>query len=296
MPEEFHAMRMLLEHPEDISVPQDPAWYVRGLLPSRNPARPHQVVLTQTGDTGMNAAADAATNLSRSFPTVDCLLMVGIAAGVPDVLVPQRHVRLGDIVVPTWGIVDYGHVIVQGGRVELRQPFPRPWQLLRRVANQLQAAELAGTRPWEQWLDTSRSPHLAGYGRPADDTDVLAAPTPGARPLQHPPGIHSGHRAGLPKVHYGLVGSANVSLRDAQVRDQLAAEYNLRAFEMEGAGVGTSAFLNDRHWFMVRGISDYADRGFGPVWRNYASLAAAAYVRALLGACQPINTKPGRLD
>jgi len=87
----------------------------------------------------------------------------------------------------------------------------------------------------------------------------------------------------------GLIGSANVSLRDAQLRDQLAAEHHLRAFEMEGAGVGTSAFLNNRDWFMVRGISDYADRGFGTDWRNYAALAAAAYVRALLGVCQPIG-------
>jgi nucleoside phosphorylase len=125
---------------------------------------------------------------------------------------------------------------------------------------------------------------------------VLAAPTPGARPPAAPAADPQRNRAGLPKVHYGRVGSANISLRDAQVRDQLATEYNLRAFEMEGARVGTSAFLNDRHWFMVRGISDYADRGFGTVWRKYASLAAAAYIRTLLGACQPIGGNTERPD
>src|SRR5262249_52485857 len=155
MPEEFHAMRMLLEHPEETSVPPDFARYVRGTLPSRDAGRSHQVVLTQTGDTGTNAAADAATNLSRSFPTVDCLLMVGIAAGVPDLRVPERHVRLGDVVVATLGIVDYAHVVVRDGRVELRRTFPRPWQLLRRVAATLQADELCGERPWERWLDIS---------------------------------------------------------------------------------------------------------------------------------------------
>lgn len=294
MPEEFHAMLMLLEQAQEISVPPDPARYVSGVLPSRDPARPHHVVLTKTGGTGMNAAADATTNLSRSFPSVDCLLVVGIAAGVPDVQVPQRHVRLGDIVVATWGIADYKHVIARDGREEPRQQFPRPSPLLHRAAEQLQTDELAGVRPWEQWLDTSRSPHLAGYDRPADNTDVLAAHPPGSRRPRHPPRTRSGHRPGWPKVHYGRVGSASVSLRDAQLRDQLAAEHNLRAFEMEGAGVGTSAFLNDRNWFMVRGISDYADSGFGTTWRKYASLAAAAYVRALLGACQPIGTGAGR--
>jgi nucleoside phosphorylase len=294
MPEEFHAMRTLLEHLREASAPLDFARYLRGTLPSRDAARPHQVVLTQTGDTGTSAAADAATNLSRSFPTVDCLLMVGIAAGVPDLRVPQRHVRLGDIVVATWGIVDYAHVVVRAGRVELRQPFPRPWQLLRRVASTLQADELRGDRPWEQWLDIAGNRDLAEYGRPPDTTDVLTPPAPGSRRPRHPSRAHSGHRPGLPKVHHGLIGSANISLRDAELRDQLATEHHLRAFEMEGAGVGTSAFLNDRHWFMVRGISDYADRGFGTTWRKYASLTATAYVRALLGACQPIGPDPGR--
>src|SRR5262249_33755303 len=296
MPEEFHAMRTLLEHPEDTSVPPDFARYVRGTLPSRDAARPHQVVLTQTGDTGTNAAADAATNLSRSFPTVDCLLMVGIAAGVPDLRVPQRHGRLGDIDVALRGSGDCPHVVGGDGGVELRQPYPRPWQLLRRVAATMQADELRGDRPWEQWLDISGNPELAEYGRPPDATDVLTASAPGARRPRHPPRNRSRHPPGPPQGHQGPIGSANASLRDAELRDHLATEYNLRAFEMEGAGVGTSAFLNDRHWFMVRGISDYADRGFGTTWRNYASQAAAAYVRALLSACQPIGPDAGRPD
>src|SRR5262249_58621452 len=104
--------------------PLDFARYLRGTLPSRDAARPHQVVLTQTGDTGTNAAAGAATNLSRSFPTVDCLLMVGIAAGVPDLRVPQRHVRRGDTVVATLGIVDYAHLGVRDGREEPRPTLP----------------------------------------------------------------------------------------------------------------------------------------------------------------------------
>jgi nucleoside phosphorylase len=69
----------------------------------------------------------------------------------------------------------------------------------------------------------------------------------------------------------------------------LAAEHNIRALEMEGAGVGTSAFLNDRDWFMVRGVSDYADSSYTFRWRPYAALAAAAYVKALLGASYPFD-------
>lgn len=290
MPLELHAMRSLLEDVRDASVPRDAAFYVSGTLPSRDDSVPHRVILAQTGATGNNAAADAATNLSRSFPTVDCLIMTGIAAGVPNPGDPARHVRLGDIVLATWGIVDYDHVVVRDGQVELRQTFPRPWPMLSRVADQLEADEHRGLRPWERWLDISGRPDLAAYARPPEATDVLEPADADAhtRRPRHPRRASTGHRAGWPKVHKGRIGSANASLRDGRLRDMLAAQHNLRAVEMEGAGLGTSAFLNDRHWFMVRGISDYADRSFNSRWRNYAALAAASYVRALLAACHPI--------
>ncbi|MBP2326641.1 nucleoside phosphorylase [Kibdelosporangium banguiense] len=287
MPLEFHAMRSLLDDVQEATLPLDHARYVRGVLPSLDPDSPHHVVLAQTGATGTNPAADAATNMARSFPTVTGLIMTGIAAGVPDPRDPQRHVRLGDIVVASWGIVEYEHVVVREGEgVELRETFPRPWQKLCRGADRLEADEEEDLRPWEQWLDVSATPSLARYARPSDDTDLLAPGPDGVRP-RHPRRSASKHRAGWPKVHQGRIGSANVSLRDGRIRDQLAAQYGLRAFEMEGAGVGTSAFLNDRHWFMVRGISDYADKSFGTPWRRYAALAAAAYVRALLAVSQP---------
>jgi nucleoside phosphorylase len=288
MPLEFHAMRSLLADAHEATAPVDHAHYVRAVLPSGDPELPHHVVLAQTGATGTNAAADAAANMSRSFPTVSCLIMTGIAAGVPNPRQPQCHVRLGDVVLATWGIVDYDHVVVREDKDKaLRATFPRPWQLLCRVANRLQADEEAGQRPWEHWLNVSGNPNLSQYGRPPDNTDQLAPGQGGVRP-RHPRRSASGHRAGWPKIHQGLIGSANVSLRDGRIRDQLAALHNLRAIEMEGAGVGASAFLNDRHWFMVRGISDYADSSYNDRWRKYAALAAAAYVRALLNACQPV--------
>jgi nucleoside phosphorylase len=291
MPVEFHAMRALLDDRHDAAVPVDRAHYVRGVLPSHDPEWPHRVVLAQTGATGTTAAADAATNMYRSFPSVTCLVMTGIAAGVPDPANPLRHVRLGDIVVATWGIVDYDHVVVtDGGKTSLRATFPRPWNHLCRVADLLEADEYVDQRPWEQWLDVTGKPDLARYQRPPDNTDRLAPTGPdGSRP-RHPHRTTSGHRPGWPKVHKGLIGSANTSLRDAALRDRLAAEHNMRAIEMEGAGVGTSAFLNDRHWFMVRGISDYADSSYGHHWRPYAALAAAAYVRALLATSPPLTT------
>jgi len=112
LPEEFAAVRAVLDNPRGPqTVAGDRAQYVLGTLPSRDDDRPHEIVLTLLGDTGNSAAAESCANLIRSFPSVNTVVMCGIACGVPDPRQPERHVRLGDILVATWGIADYDHVV-----------------------------------------------------------------------------------------------------------------------------------------------------------------------------------------
>ena len=67
----------------------------------------HTVVLAMSG-MGNSQAAARATNLLRDFPTITHIIMVGIAAGVPNLKSPEDHVRLGDIVVSgEHGIIQY---------------------------------------------------------------------------------------------------------------------------------------------------------------------------------------------
>lgn len=40
-----------------------------------------------------------------------------------------------------------------------------------------------------------------------------------------------------PAIHYGLIASANQLMKDARVRDKLAAEKDILCFEMEAAGL-----------------------------------------------------------
>src|SRR5690242_14314821 len=104
LPEEFTAMRAMIERPVDRRVAGDTATYVYGTMRSASRGRQHRVVLTLLGETGNDAAAHGCANLVRSFPTVEQVLMVGVAAGVPAPHDAARHVRLGDVVVSTWGI------------------------------------------------------------------------------------------------------------------------------------------------------------------------------------------------
>lgn len=289
IPEEFAAMRALLEQPTEYFVDGDPAPYVLGTLPSRESARCHQTVLTLLGATANNAAANGCTNLVRSFPSVIAIVMVGIAAGIPNPYRPSRHVRLGDIVVASQGLVDYDHIRASADGVQSRRPFPLPSTRLVRCADMLKADELSGVRPWEHWLEEGRPRHLAGYGRPPQHTDVLHD-TAGNR-LHHPHRNISGHRKGYPKVHYGAIGSADRSLRDPTTRDQLAVRHGFLALEMEGAGIGSSSFLNNLEWFVIRGISDYGDGHRSEEWRRHASLVASCYLRALLNKCLPLESQ-----
>jgi nucleoside phosphorylase len=173
LPEEFHAMRTMVDDPQLGYVDGDQADYVHGTVPSRDPERPHQVVVTLTGDTASHPAAHDAANLARSFTSVQCVIMTGIAASVPNLAKPDEHVRLGDIVVADWGVISYGHIVVTGGTSELRQVFPPPWARLLRANRLLSANGLAGERPWEQWLEANQRGPLADHRRPPARTDVL---------------------------------------------------------------------------------------------------------------------------
>jgi nucleoside phosphorylase len=258
LPEEFAAVRSFTDRSCLANVDGDRADYFIGTMPSSVPDRAHQVTLTMLSETGNDAAASACANLLRSYPSVRCLLMVGIAAGVPNPGRPERHVRLGDIVVAK-GIAEYDSVRENHDGPTSRRAFP----------------------PWEDLLAVQLR-FFPRFRRPPDFTDVLYSSRRDDSQVPHPDMTLSGHRPGQPKVHSGLIASGDRSLRSARKRDQIAARHDVLAIEMEGKGIGNTGFYEGVEWLAVRGISDYGDRHVTPSWRNYASMAAAAYVRALL--------------
>jgi nucleoside phosphorylase len=280
LPGEFAAMRSFIDNPRWANVDGDRADYLLGTMPSAGRSRVHTVALTLLGDTGNDAAASACTNLLRSYRSVRCLLMAGIAAGVPDPGRPERHVRLGDVVVAR-GIVAYDRVRENDDGPVSRRAFPPPSPVLQRRARLLRAGEMTGDRPWEDLL-VSQARRFPAFARPPEAADVLYSADGSGTRIPHPDMALSGHRPGRPKLHSGLIASGDRSLRSARKRDEIAARYDVLAIEMEGKGIGNTGFYEGVEWFTVRGISDYGDRHATPAWRNYAAMAAAAYVRALL--------------
>jgi hypothetical protein len=171
-----------------------------------------------------------------------------------------------------------------GGREELRRPAARPSVPLKNAARKLRVDAESGKRAWEPILATRGRGAAEDYSRPPASSDVLVDDD--GNIVAHPPPATTGHVRGRPKVHYGWIGSGGKLINSAAERNRLARTFRLIGFDMEGDGISDAAYLQRVDWFMVRGVSDYGS-GKNDQWHRYASLAAAAYVRALLGRLDP---------
>jgi nucleoside phosphorylase/tetratricopeptide (TPR) repeat protein len=279
LPKEHVAVKAMLDGPVDHDD------YVLGEMPAKGGGT-HVVALLRTG-MGTTLAAAKTAKLLATRESIDAILMVGIAGGVPNTASPWDHVRLGDIVVSDHrGVIDYGHVsetrrdgkLVTEHRNPPRPPSPR----LLDAVDDLIGAEHEGKRPWLDLI--SRGDHLRNSARPADETDVLLGGE------VHP--ADDERRAGEPRVFHGPIASASVLLKDPEKRDELLARFGVRAVEMEGAGIADAAWDGEVGYLVVRGICDYCDEIKGYLWQEYAAIIAAAYARAVLGRMLSRNPGP----
>jgi nucleoside phosphorylase len=80
-----------------------------------------------------------------------------------------------------------------------------------------------------------------------------------------------------PAVHFGLMASGDVVMKSGPHRDRIAAEEDVIAFEMEGAGVWDSFPT-----VVIKGVCDYADSHKNKKWQAYAAATAAACAKGFL--------------
>lgn len=80
-----------------------------------------------------------------------------------------------------------------------------------------------------------------------------------------------------PVIHYGLIASGNLMVKNSSVRDWLSRELGVYCVEMEAAGL-----MDNFPCLVIRGICDYADSHKNKQWQGYAAATAAAYAKELL--------------
>ncbi|KAL8410607.1 hypothetical protein RB596_000333 [Gaeumannomyces avenae] len=258
---------------------------------------------------GTTAAAIVATNMLRSFPNIRIGLMVGIAGGAPS---PDHDIRLGDIVVSSRGGSTKGAVLQYDyGKTIQNQAFShtgfmdQPPAVLRIAVGSLAAQhEEKGGHQFESQIAellNERPPRVQQkFSRPLSASDRLyqshvvhSDSCSNAACSTDPKHLVTRQKRSEheddPAIHYGLIASANQLMKDAQIRDKLAAEHGVLCFEMEAAGL-----MNHFPCLVIRGICDYSDSHKNKEWQGFAAIMAAAYARDLLKQIVPSKVEAER--
>jgi len=260
----------------------------------------HNVVIAALpdGEYGTACAASIARDMLHSFPNVKIGLMVGVGGGAPS----QDHdIRLGDVVVSiprngNGGVFqyDFGKTI-QDQTFRATGFLDQPPTILRTAVTTLRSHyEFYGHKLRED-IDSvlEKYPRLRQkYQRPDPSTDRLFRPevthdsSCGADCSLYQTNLMPRHSRtddkDDPAIHYGLIASGNQLMKDAILRDKLAAEKEVLCFEMEAAGL-----MNHFPCLVIRGICDYSDSHKNKGWQGYAAMVAAAYAKDLLRLILP---------
>jgi len=264
----------------------------------------HVVVVVRTSAMGNVPAAEAIAQVRDDCPRLQHVIFSGIAGGAPNPARVERHVRLGDIVVATDCIVNYGNRKEHEDRQEVR---PQQVQIidgpLTSAVRRLENAAVSGQRPWDGYIDdlTKRN---SDFRRPPPETDQLieASSLPIVsryrmfdRTVAHPLDPARTLKPLYPKIFLGRIASADVVQASPTMRDRIRDEQRVLAFEMEGYGFSFGAMNRQLNFIVVRGVCDYANarknRTSEDQWQRYAANTAAAYTLAII---REIPTSPAR--
>ncbi|EWY89573.1 hypothetical protein FOYG_10393 [Fusarium oxysporum NRRL 32931] len=278
----------------------------------------HNVVIAVLpyGQYGLVNATAALKDMTRTFSNLRAVLMVGIGGGV----LCENDIRLGDIVVgsvgPTsGGVIQYDYRrAIQGEEFAVTGHLNQPPMAFLTAMSALHARYEMEGHSIDSNIDRAlqRYKRLGKkYKRPEASTDRLYESnfvhqgSKGIRCSQVCGNDNLVHRAergedeNNPAIHCGLIASGSQLVKNALLRDKLAAKHGILCFEMEAAGL-----MNHFPCVLIRGICDYSDSHKNDEWQEYAAMAAAAYTKDLLLQVAPssvqkeerIETLLGRLN
>lgn len=243
---------------------------------------------------GTGSAAALASQVKKFFPNLWFGLLVGVAAGLPDLSrAPVRDIRLGDVLVglpdgESAGLIAYdlGKEVEDGFRpLRFGHSLATTVPIVRAAIGSIKLEAPNEAEVFLPYYERLRNcEHETGtFADPGQDCDVLyLAQDDGqeevARRIQR-------LTAKRTRVWYGPIGSGDKLLKNAQKRDELRDKYGVIGLEMEAAGT-----MNLVPVGVIRGVCDYGDRHKNKDWQPYAAAMAASYARALLDEIPPSDT------
>ncbi|KAJ5531313.1 hypothetical protein N7527_004706 [Penicillium freii] len=265
----------------------------------------HNVVLAYMPGIGKAHAASVAASFRSSFQGIRLALMVGICGGVPGRTV--NDIFLGDVIISDEIVLyDLGRRSPAGFRRKETGTDSTVNIEVRAFLHKLRSR-----KGRESLLDRTHhhlnaiQKRISDYRSPARKLDRLFEPSYYHK--HHSPsrcrkcgkdehcakaqestcetlkcdwkGLVSRSRPspGGINIHFGRIASGDTVMKSAKDRDRIAAEENVIAFEMEGAGI-----CNNLPCIVVKGVCDYADSHKDKTWQRYTAATAAACMRSLL--------------
>lgn len=251
----------------------------------------HNVVIVclPAGCIGNNSAATVATDLRRTFGSIQIGLMVGIGGGVPS---PEADIRLGDVVVSqpqqaSGGIIQYDlgkstpHGFVRTGLLNA------PPRICLAALARIRADAVRGKSKMPAYLSSLEraefhremaGPDLLFQASYEHESEHFCESCQPDRLVTRP--VRTRER---PITHYGVIASGNQVIRDGAIRDKVSKELGgVLCFEMEAAGL-----MNTLPCLVIRGICDYSDSHKSKRFQPYAAATAAAYAKEVLSVIAP---------
>ncbi|KAH7231071.1 nucleoside phosphorylase domain-containing protein, partial [Fusarium tricinctum] len=259
----------------------------------------HKVVLTELPEgekkLPLLAAAEAVSDMMRTFNRIRVALFIGTGSGVRD---GEHDVRLGDVVVSTNGAFQFNYdASVKAMAFHSTGEVVQAPECIKTAAKELVSRYQASTNALELAIlrTTEGYPNrkdIAFYRRPSNEFDILynsnfthvemddepcyiSCGNDKSKLKARPPS--RGDDDDKVVAHLGSIASAYQSIRHPNVRDKLAREGNVLCFDTGAAGL-----INNFPYLLIRGITDYADTHSNSKWRGYAGAAACAYARHLM--------------
>jgi nucleoside phosphorylase len=219
----------------------------------------HEVVLSK--GYGELETENNVNDIINHYPNVDKIVFIGCAAGVPahdENNIKQGNTRLGDVVVSR-SVLDISHV--KSNPDHTFTPRGEPIGASRYLLNIAEPITLFLNSEQAEWKEIINS--------------LIKQYEPWCQELNKR----------IPEIKIGNIGSSNMNVNDEIIRDYwFNSKYDIICFEMEGSAIATIAALRDKHFILIRGISDMAagERSGDDLWQPLASRVAAAFLRVLL--------------
>lgn len=273
----------------------------------------HPVVVVTLPGMGNIQSAGAATSLGTSFRSIQLVLLVGICGAVP-YRSDGQEIILGDVIVSEVLIrLDFGRQYPTGIKRKDTildvpgKPNEEILGLLQHWKSQVMTQQLH-EKMMQRLIGLMQHPHI-GTEYPTSSDQLFAA----EYIHRHHAGciecsslesvcvtalnasceelecdqqmlVHRSQRSGyndqsIPnqRIHFGSIGTADMVMKSALHRNQLARSEGIIAFEMEGAGI-----WDKFNCLIIKGVCDYADSHKNKRWQAYAAAVAAAAAKEVL--------------